>query len=350
MSDPRYRSCVRLAPFLALTGMIWGAFVAAAPICVSDTPLPAEGFVRANGIRLEYLDWGGKGPVLIFIPGSGDDPHVFDDLAPAFTDRFHVIAYARRGSGDSAARPPYDTGTLTEDLLGLMDALKISKASLVGWSLGGNEITAMAALHPARVSALVYLDAGYDWRDYEAAYHALPQSLFHTPAAAMKSLHAYLAYEKAIDYTQLDDIRRIEVYLCDSVTVLPDGRVQPRIKRDVMDALMAASWTNPWRQYRRVQAPALAIYAESMADLHVADRERLEQERKWESTYMAPFRRKSITRIRRELGGVQILTVPGAHDSFFLTSRTQVVKAMRRFLLAHEADTGAGRCRARSRR
>ena len=112
--------------------------------------------------------------MLILLHGSGDNPHVFDDLAPAFTDRFHVIAYARRGHGRSEARPPYDTATLTEDLRGLMDALGISKASLVGWSLGGNEITAMAALHPDRVDKLVYLDAAYDWADpdYKAAFQA----------------------------------------------------------------------------------------------------------------------------------------------------------------------------------
>jgi hypothetical protein len=52
----------------------------------------------------------------------------------------------------------------------------------------------------------------------------------------------------------------------------------------------------------------------------------------WERTYMAPFRARSIARVRRELANVRVLTVPGAHDSFFLTSRAQVVQAMRRFL------------------
>lgn len=335
---------------LVLAVMMCGGVAEAAPLCASDTPLPAEGFVRANGIRLEYLDWGGKGPALIFVPGSGDDPHVFDDLAPAFTDRFHVIAYARRGSADSEMRGPYDTGTLTADLLGLMDALKITKASLVGWSLGGNEITAMAASHPGRVAALVYLDAGYDWhdREFEAAFHALPQIVFSTPAAATKSLGAYLAYEKAIDYTQLDDMRRIDVYLCDSIVVQPDGHVRPRVPQSVMHALIASSWTDPPREYRRVHAPALAFFAESMADLRAADPKRAGAEREWESRYMAPFRRKSIIRIRRELAGVRIVLVPGAHDSFFLTSRTEVVRAMRQFLLGREAHGTPACCRADS--
>jgi pimeloyl-ACP methyl ester carboxylesterase len=333
---------IALAINLGLSGVsVKAAPVKAAPVNAAatgwvDTSPHAQGFVQANGVRLEYLDWGGTGQVLILLHGSGDNPHVFDDLAPAFTDRFHVIAYARRGHGRSEARPPYDTATLTEDLRGLMDALKIAKANLVGWSLGGNEITAMAASHPDRVAKIVYLDGAYDWGDpdYKVAFQALPQILTDTPAAAMKSLDAYVAYEKAIDYTQLDDMRRIEAYLRESMLIRPDGSVQPRIPQAVMSALFSSVWANPPRDYRRVRAPALAIYAASMMDLHVADAERRKQASAWEQRYMAPFRVKSIARVRRELTGVQVLFVPGAHDSFFLTSRERVVKAMRRFLLS----------------
>ena len=69
-----------------------------------------------NGVRLHYLDWGGAGPPLILIPGFGDTPHCFDDLAPALSDRYRVVAYARRGHGRSEAKSPYDTDTLVEDL------------------------------------------------------------------------------------------------------------------------------------------------------------------------------------------------------------------------------------------
>jgi hypothetical protein len=103
----------------------------------SDPSPHKVGFVTVNRVRLNYLDWGGSGPALILIHGMGANPHWFDDLAPAFTDRFHVIAYARRGHGESESKSPYDTATLTEDLRGLMDALGIAKANLV---LGKNSI------------------------------------------------------------------------------------------------------------------------------------------------------------------------------------------------------------------
>src|SRR5215469_1781121 len=108
----------------------------------SDPSPHKNGFITANGIRINYLDWGGSGPTLILVHGLGDNPHLYDDFAPAFTDRFRVIAYARRGEGDSEAKEPYDMATLTDDLRGLMDGLGIGKTHLVGFSMGGDEITA----------------------------------------------------------------------------------------------------------------------------------------------------------------------------------------------------------------
>lgn len=153
----------------------------------------------------------------------------------------------------------------------------------------------------------------------------------------MQSLEVYVAYEKTTDYTQLDDIRRIEAYLRESVVVRPDGSVQTRTPDEVTTALTSALWTNPPRDYRRVRSAALAIFAESMVDLRSTDAKRRQEARAWEQSYMAPFRVKSIARIQRELPNVRILRVPGAHDSFFLTSRAAVVKAMRQFLHPDEA-------------
>src|ERR1700730_12280129 len=155
-----------------------------------------EGFVETNDDRLQYLDWGGSGPALILIHGLGDNPHKYDDLAPAFTDRFRVIAYARRGAGASDKKGPYDIGTLTEDLRGLMDALGIAKADIVGQSSGGDEITEMAIAHPDRVRRIVYLDGVYDYSDpeFRVVEKALPSWVFGRPASVMASLDAFRWY------------------------------------------------------------------------------------------------------------------------------------------------------------
>jgi pimeloyl-ACP methyl ester carboxylesterase len=298
-----------------------------------DTFPYKQGFITTNGVRLQYLDWGGSGPALIFVHGLGDNPHAFDDLAPAFGNRFHVIAYARRGHGESDSKAPYDTVTLTEDLRGLMDALGIAKADLVGWSMGGNEITAMAAEYPERVGRLIYLDS-YDTADpgFQLAFKAIPTSLLDTPASAMTSWHAYVAYEKAVEFAGLEDMRRIDAYLRGNIVVLPDGTLRPKMSPEVAQALLSSLGSNPLRSYARVHSRALAIYAESVFDPHIADPERRHDDLTWERRYWIPFQKQSIDRARRELANLKIVRVPGAHVSFFLTSRGKVVRVMNQFL------------------
>ena len=89
--------------------------------------------------------------------------HVFDSLAPHFTDRFHVLGITRRGTEPSATPPSgYDTGTLAEDIRAFLDALNIGRATLVGYSIAGDEMTRFAGVHPQRTARLVYLDATWD--------------------------------------------------------------------------------------------------------------------------------------------------------------------------------------------
>jgi pimeloyl-ACP methyl ester carboxylesterase len=297
-------------------------------------PVPVEGFVAANGVRLQYFDWGGTGRTLLLVHGLADNPHVFDDLAPAFTDRFHVIAPARRASGSSEARGPYDVVTLTEDLRAFMDALGIEKAHLVGVSAGGEEITRMAARYPERVGRIVYLEAGYDFTDtdFKAAVAARPFAAFARPAAAMASLDAYRSYVKAMWYPGVDDMRRMEANLRAKVVMQRDGTLQDRTPAELVDALYAAILANEPREYSRIRSAALAIYADRYYDLTGADAQRREKADAHEQKYWRPFQEKSIERLRRGIVDVRVEHVRGGHSSFLLMSRQKIVETMREFL------------------
>lgn len=300
-----------------------------------DSSSHNEAYVTVNGVRLQYLTWGGCGPALIFIHGGMDNPHVFDDLAPAFTDRFRVLAYARRGHGGSDTRGPFDGATLTADLLGLMDALHIEKAHLAGWSMGGNEATGLACEHPERVGRIVYLDGAFDCADpeFSAAFKSIPEQFLATPASALTSLDAYRAYYQAEIFAPLADMTRVEAYLRETVTVRPDGSLRPRMSEALQAALFNDLLSDPPRQYDRVKCPVLAIFPQSQFNLNGADAQRRQEARSGEMKYMAPLRRKFMRQLREQLTDVQILTVAGAHSDFFFTSRSAVVSAMRRFLL-----------------
>jgi pimeloyl-ACP methyl ester carboxylesterase len=293
-----------------------------------------QGFVAVNGVRLQYLDWGGSGPTLILIPGLGDNPYVFDDLAPAFSSHLRVIAYARRGSGDSDTQGPYDRKTLTEDLRGLMDALGIKKAILAGYSAGGDEVTQMAADYPDRVDKIIYFDGGYDETDpdVKALLGALPVDFFKPPASATRSFDAYRLYNRNTFFTDLDDMNRIEANLRDKVIISQDGTVTNRTPDQVVGALFAALVSNERRDYRKIQCPALAIFSDHHYNVHLPDPDRRAAILAYEKRYWKPFQAKSIERVKNELRNVQIARVPGAHTSFILTERQQVVDLVQNFI------------------
>jgi pimeloyl-ACP methyl ester carboxylesterase len=304
----------------------------------SDTVAHKSGFVIANGIRLHYLDWGGLGPVLILIHGGLDNAHIFDDLASAFSDHFRVIAYDLRGHGHSDAKGPFDTTTRTEDLRGLMDSLGIAKAHLAGWSLGGNDITAMAGIHPERVESIVYLEGAYEWAGpaLADAFRSVPID-FLAPASALRSLDAYLAYQETIWFPAVSDTNRVAAYVRDLVVIQPDGTVRPRMTDSVAQKVLRTTLTDQ-RDYTKVRTPALAIYAETFFDVRNADPAQRAKNLDWEQKYLAPFRAASIERVRRELPSVKIVRVPGTHKDFVFTSREQVVSAMQQFLYGKEKD------------
>jgi pimeloyl-ACP methyl ester carboxylesterase len=129
-----------------------------------------------RGVALETLDWGGKGPPLVFLAGLGSTAHVFDDFAPRFTDHFHVVGITRRGFGaSSSAPPPRDLDTLVADIAAVIDSLRLGQVILVGHSIAGEEMTRFAEVDSSRCAALVYLDAAYDRSDVSAVAQSQPR-------------------------------------------------------------------------------------------------------------------------------------------------------------------------------
>src|ERR1700689_3771556 len=145
----RWLACWRLAvavPILA-------AWVHAQSANDKPTPeQPVAQFTTVNGVRLHYLDWGGTGETLLFLTALGGTANDFQPLAVRFTDHFHVLGLTRRGQGQSAKPDAgYDTSHLVEDIKAFLDQRKVKRATLVGYSMAGNELTEFALLYPQRV-------------------------------------------------------------------------------------------------------------------------------------------------------------------------------------------------------
>jgi non-heme chloroperoxidase len=117
-----------------------------------------------ESVRLEVLDWDGGGRSVVLLAGGGNTAHVFDELAPKLANDYHVYAITRRGfgaSGFSASDNPVDS--LRDDVLAVLGALKLERPVLVGHSIAGAELSAVASSHSDRVAGLIYLEAGYPY-------------------------------------------------------------------------------------------------------------------------------------------------------------------------------------------
>lgn len=114
-------------------------------------------FARINNIVLHHQVVGAStGPALVFINSLGSDFRIWQAVVPAFSDRYRVVLYDKRGHGLSDAPPaPYRMDDHVDDLLGLLDSLEIEKAAFVGLSVGGMIAQRLAAHAPERVQAIV---------------------------------------------------------------------------------------------------------------------------------------------------------------------------------------------------
>src|SRR6266404_327312 len=107
--------------------------------------------------KLHYTETGAPGkPALIFIHAFPFNQTMWSDQAALCANRFRVITYDHRGHGQSElGTGRYMFEFFVDDLLGLMDRLKIEKAVLCGLSMGGYVALRMAERHPEKILGLV---------------------------------------------------------------------------------------------------------------------------------------------------------------------------------------------------
>lgn len=111
-------------------------------------------FINVGDVRLEYLDFGGEGLTVLFIPSQSQDARSWENFAPRFTDQHRALALSPRSQGESEDTGQYDIATGARDVIGFLDSLGIADAVMVG---KGEVMTYLAERHPDRVAGLVYL-------------------------------------------------------------------------------------------------------------------------------------------------------------------------------------------------
>jgi pimeloyl-ACP methyl ester carboxylesterase len=116
----------------------------------------------SDGVRLHTKDWGTGAPILFIHAWSMSSDFWEYQMYPLSLQGFRCVAYDRRGNGRSEdCGDGYDLDTLSDDLACVIDQLDLREVTLVGHSLGGNEIVRYLARHgSARVKRAVLVAGG----------------------------------------------------------------------------------------------------------------------------------------------------------------------------------------------
>lgn len=153
-----------------LTTLLTLALAAAPPVEAWKTlplppPMPApgkQGLAEVNGIKLYFASYGSGEPLILLHGGAGHGDH-WSSQVMAFDDTFQVIVIDSRGHGRSTrGDKPITYELMADDVIALMDQLKLEKAAIVGWSDGGAIALDLAIRHPERVSKLVAYGTNFD--------------------------------------------------------------------------------------------------------------------------------------------------------------------------------------------
>lgn len=93
---------------------------------------------RANGIRQHYLRYGGRGPVVVIIPGITSPAITWEFVAEELADRcdVHVVDVRGRGLSSTGDGIEYTLDTYADDLAALTDTLGLADVRFIGHSMG----------------------------------------------------------------------------------------------------------------------------------------------------------------------------------------------------------------------
>ena len=313
----------------------------------TETQGAIQSFVEVPGeIRLEVLDWGGTGDLLLFIPGVTGTAHIFNGIAREFTDSYRVVAMTRRGHGASG-KPgsPFDLDVLADDIAVVIDRFADGPAILVGHSYGGVELPRLASRHPSKVQALIFLDAVYDWPDLlqwpgQPGY-AMPDSAY----PSLEELEAWyrLAFPEFRSPVALEHLRS-------QVRVTEQNDLVWQLPFPGPEFLEFANLYAGWSgtEFSGIQVPVLSIQAdqEEFLEVHLAGRgfpeDSIEAVGRWAQEYDNVGKGAGRAMLLDAVPHAVTMVLDSTHHILQLQRPDEVVRLMREFLKDHVGGPDGG--------
>jgi pimeloyl-ACP methyl ester carboxylesterase len=247
-----------------------------------------------DNVRLEVLDWGGSGRSVVLLAGQGDTAHQFDSFGRKLASTYHVYGITRRGVGASSSpkiiiapdghvdSAVYAADRLGDDVIAVLDALKLNRPVLIAHSLGGEELSSVATRHPEKVAGLIYLDAGFSYAYYNPSRgFFLDEPRFYVDLAELRKKLSWLLEGQQGDNPQLleellnTDIPQLEKDLQERQKAFDSGLLRANSHPPALPEVPASpppgQTSDQWKRglammagvqkYTDIRVPVLAFFA-----------------------------------------------------------------------------------------
>jgi pimeloyl-ACP methyl ester carboxylesterase len=295
-----------------------------------------------QGVELEVLDWGGSGRAIVLLAGSGNTAHVFDDFAPKLAGFCHVYGITRRGYGASSQPTSgYDEQRRADDILQVLDSLKIDAPVLAGHSMAGGELTTLGNQRSQRLAGLVYLDALGDPTDFPSGDPAYME-LFNRLPAQMRGPSSPPSEQEATSFTAFrawqlrnEGFAFPEAELRNVHVTNPDGTMGAFKAPPRVHGAIAAGGKR--RDYSGVRTPVLALFEYPRPTGGSGYQPQNDEERAAIEAFSratAAYVDRWTTNLKSGVPGASLVDLPRAGHYVFLTREVEVLREIRLFIAA----------------
>jgi pimeloyl-ACP methyl ester carboxylesterase len=241
--------------------LIWFLLVFAIPLNVSiaaepwqalpPTPAPLPGLhtghAKLDGISLFYAQTGHGSPVVVLHGGLANSDYLGNQVRALARHHRVVVVDSRRHGRSTRDDQPFGYDLMTDDVVALIDTLKIQKADIVGWSDGAIIGLDMAMRHPDRVGRVFAFGAntqtsglkdGFDQNPVFAAYMARARQEY---ARLSPTPDQYDAFQSQIGKMWADQPNWTDAQLRSirSTVLIVDGDHDEGIKREHTEYIAA---------------------------------------------------------------------------------------------------------------
>ena len=244
--------------------------------------------VKINDINM-YYESHGEGEALILIAGNGADLSQWMGIIPLLAKNYWVIAFDNRDAGRTDKTDvAYSIETMADDTVGLLDALGIGKAHVLGTSMGGMIAQIIARKYPGRMKGLVLAGTTmkHSLRNHYAARTAAKR--------VQDGIDPEAWANYALAWSFADDIfenpEAVEMIRNGMLKMLSSGSVGAFLRQvDAISGFDSRDWVGS------IKAPTLVLAGEDD---------------------IAWLRKNSGEALAKAIPGAKFVSLPGGHVSF----------------------------------